>query len=189
MVNRRNIETDAQIEEQVIFNQQNMGIGSAVGQRWITTGPPKKKARFRNNKIEADKVYSLARKSTQVLFQTHTVFPFDFFPDTLTITANKLDVVNSTFFASHETTSIPLRDIANIEIQTAPFFATLRIINIRYPMHPLILRYLKKDDAFRAKNIIDGLLVAMSQGADISAIEPKQFLEEIERVGESAING
>jgi hypothetical protein len=115
-----------------------------------------------------------------------TVFPFDFFPDTLTINANKIDVVKTSFFASHQTSSIPLRDIANVEIQTSPFFATLRITNIRYPMHPKVLRFLKKHEAMKAKNIIDGLLVAISQGADITNIEPTKLIEEMEKVGNSA---
>lgn len=94
-------------------------------------------------------------------------------------------MVSSQFFASHQTTSIPLHDIANVEVQTSPFFSTLRIITIRYPMHAIVLRYLRKHDATKAKNIIDGLLVAISQGADVSAIEPVRFIKQIEKVGES----
>jgi len=170
--------------EQVIFNQQNNGIGAASNRVHQINESHHDNS---NSKSEAQKVYQLARKSTQVLFRAKTVFPFDFFPDILTINANKIDIVNTSFFFSHQTTSIPLPDIANVEIQTSPFFATLRIINIRYPMHPLVLRYLKKSDAVKAKNIIDGLLVAISQGTDITEIEPKQFLKELEKVGESAV--
>ena len=134
-------------------------------------------------------IRDIARKSSQILFSTKTVFPFDFFPDTLTINANKIDIVQGNFFLSHQTTSIPLKDIANIEIQTAIFFATLRIINIRYPMNPTVLNYLKKSDAIRAKNIIDGLLVAASQGADVASIEPEKLLPQIEQAGKSLVEG
>lgn len=137
-------------------------------------------------KAEAQ-IRDIARKSRQILFSTKTVFPFDFFPDTLTINANKIDVVQGNFFLSHQITSIPLKDIANVEIQTALFFATLRIINIRYPMNPTILNYLKKEDATRAKNIIDGLLVAVSQGADVASIEPEKLLPQIEEAGKSYV--
>ena len=191
---------DLMSNEEIVYRQQNLGIGAANGQmrnRLSVADSGRKKSLSRsppNTKEEAaiihgieEKVYQLERKSTDVLFSARTVFPFDFFPDTLTISANKIDIVSSQFFFSHQTTSIPLRDIANVEIQTAPFFATLRIINIRYPMHPSIIRFLKKRDAIRAKNIIDGLLVAMSQGADIAAIEPHLLLEQIEKVGRSAV--
>ena len=177
------------LEEQIIYSQQNMNIGSAIGQVRNRNAKLKHKRTKpqQDTKVAEDQVYDMARKSMEVLFQTHTVFPFDFFPDTLTINANKIDVVATAFFGSHQTTSVPLRDIANVEIQTAPFFATLIITNIRYPMHPLTLHYLKKEDATKAKNIIDGLLVAMSQGADIAKIEPKKLIHQLEQVGESAI--
>jgi hypothetical protein len=170
-------------EVEIIYNQQNQGIGAAAGRKGKK---PQTEEAITQEKME-EKIYQLARKSSQVLFQTRTVFPFDFFPDTLTVTANKIDVVSSAFFLSHQTTSIPLADIANVEIQTSPFFATLQIINIRYPMHPLILNYLKINDAQKAKKIIDGLLVAVAQGTDVTKIEPANFIKQIEKVGESGV--
>ena len=139
----------------------------------------------RNKATAEDKVKELARKSTQILYQLTTVFPFDFFPDTITINANKIDIVRSEFFFSHNTTSIPIRDIANVEVETTPFFATLKLINIRAPMRPINISFLKIHEAKKAKNIIDGLLVATEQGADISSLEPKVFLPQIERLGGS----
>lgn len=132
------------------------------------------------------RINQLANRSDQVLLKTKTVFPFDFFPDTLTINGNKIDIVTSVFFFSNSTTSIPLRDIANVEIETSPFFARIKIVNIRYPMEPIVMSYLPKNDAVRAKHIIDGLLVSMSQGADVAAINPKQMQRQIEKVGNSA---
>jgi hypothetical protein len=186
--------------EQVVFQKQANYVTQGIGkiQNEERKDAPDREADRQNSipgekpkkskpKAMEEKVYTLARKSNQVLYTTTTVFPFDFFPDTLTINANKIDVVKSEFFGSHQTTSVPLRDIANVEVQTTPFFASLRIVNIRYPMQPINLQYLKKDDAVKAKQIIDGLMVAMSQGADVAAIEPKRFLREIETVGASAV--
>jgi len=139
-----------------------------------------------NRKKVENKINQMADKSDQILFRTKTVFPFDFFPDTITINANKIDIINAAFFFSSSTTSIPLRDIANVEIETSPFFAKIKIVNIRYPMEPLMMQYLHKSDAIRAKNIIDGLLVSMSQGADVAAIDPQKMQPQIEKVGEGA---
>jgi hypothetical protein len=139
-----------------------------------------------NRRKVEKKINQLAEKSDQVLFRTKSVFPFDFFPDTLTINANKIDIVQSLFFFSNSTTSVPLRDIANVEIETSPFFAKIKIVNIRYPMEPVIIQYLHKDKAIRAKNIIDGLLVSMSQGADVAAVDPQKMQQQIEKVGEGA---
>lgn len=167
---------------QIIFHEQNLGDDPAKGRENTMKSKPKKE----RDKAEYQ-VRQMARKSSQVLFTTKTVFPFDLFPDTLTINANKIDVVNSEFFASTQTTSIPLHDIANVEVQTAPFFATLRITNIRYPTNPIVLNFLKKNAAIKAKNIIDGLLVAVSQGADVANIEPAKLLRQIEQAGKSLV--
>lgn len=140
----------------------------------------------KKHKLSAEnKVRELARKSSQVLYQLKSVFPFDFFPDTITINANKIDIVQSDFFFSNQRTSVPIRDIANVEVETIPFFATLKLINIRAPMRPISVSHLKHDEAIKAKRIIDGLLVATEQGADMSSLEPKKFLPHIEAVGKS----
>jgi len=182
-----NAQPSFSLEEEAIFNQQHMGIGSAVNTQRRHVLPTKRPKVPQDNATPEEKLHNLAEKSSQVLFTAHTVFPFDLFPNTLTVNANKIDIVNVSFFASRQTTSIPLHDIANVEVQTSPFLATLRIINIRYPMHPTVVRYMKKDDAVRAKGIIDGLLVALSQGADISEIEPGKMLADIEKLGGSAV--
>jgi len=185
-----NLIDDPVTEEGVIFNQQMMGIGSArgLGPRRVDYLPKENRSpSTKQSLVRAErKMNDIVKKSEQILFTTQTVFPFDLFPDSITISGNKIEISNSNFFASHQTSSIPLRDIANVEIQTSPFFASLKIINIRYPMHPHILQYLKKRDAIKAKNIIDGLLVAMSQGADITQIETHKLIEQIEKVGRSA---
>src|SRR5438034_3327491 len=48
-----------------------------------------------NKQKMTERIMQLAKKSSQVLFRTKTVFPFDLFPDTLTINANKIDIVQS----------------------------------------------------------------------------------------------
>lgn len=171
--------------EGIIFNQRRRGMFPIVGskQKKGPVKPPKEP----KDKTPEEKIHELAVKSSQVLFTTEAVFPFDLFPDILTVTANKIDIVQSNFFASRQTSSIPLRDIASVEVQTSPFFATLSIINMRYPMEPHVINYLKKNEAIKAKTIIDGLLVALSQGADIAEIEPNTLLKEIEKVGASAV--
>lgn len=185
MLKNHHITDPAITQSEVIFNQQNLGIGTASGVQ-PTKQTEKKRTTQSQRQIE-NHILKIARKSSQILFQTKTVFPFDFFPDTLTINANKIDIVNSEFFASNRTTSIPLNDIANVEVQTVPFFATIRIISIRFPMKPIVLHYLKKTEAIKAKNIIDGLLVAISQGADITNIDPQTILKQIETAGKSNV--
>ena len=141
--------------------------------------------RKRNTASAETKLRELTRKSSQVLFQLRSVFPFDFFPDTITINANKIDIVQSEFFFSYQTTSVPLKNIANVEVDTSLFFSTLKLLNIRAPMRPISVSFLKNDEAVKAKEIIDGLLVATEQGADVSSLEPQKFLPNIEAVGKS----
>jgi hypothetical protein len=125
------------------------------------------------------KMREICDNPSQILFQTKTVFPFDFFPDELKISSTKIEIKQFHFINTYTKTMIPLQDIAYVEINTIPFFATMKIGNIRV-RNPVVLRYLPAGAALKAKRIIDGLLIAQESGVDISVIEPKALLPQIE---------
>ena len=93
-----------------------------------------------------------------VLFHTQTIFPHDLYPDSLTINSNHIEIMNAESLTTQQSKSIPLRDIAKIELIVTPFFATLNIINIRSPLHPITLQYLQIDKAIKAKKLIESLI-------------------------------
>jgi hypothetical protein len=130
------------------------------------------------------KISELADMNPRIIYSAKTVFPFDFFPDTIVIRPTKVEVVQGIFFLSNQVESIPMQDIAHIAVEKIPFFATLRITNIRKRDKPIVLRFLKPFEALKAKKIIEGLLIAQEAGTDVSTINPNTISDELEKIGE-----
>lgn len=130
------------------------------------------------------RISSICHGQAEVLFQTKTFFPFDFFPDILTITATKIEIKIYSFFFTYSTITIPLQDIGFVELDKSLFFASLSVINIRRSESPVTLNFLLTKDAVRCRRIINGLLIAQEAGVDVSIVEPKNLLPQIEGLGE-----
>lgn len=128
----------------------------------------------------------IASRAEKILFRAKTVFPFDFFPDTVTIDANKVDICLKSFFATETVTSIMLKEIMDVRVNIALFLATLII---DYGPHPLKIKsvfvsQLLKKDALKAKEIIEGVLVLYrGENIDTSKLKPEEAMEGIKEVG------
>lgn len=181
-----------------IYTQQYTGVEPQLGdmqgrtaQKQAPSQPnppqvPIKEAEHRE-KVQAEqsrqKFHQLIEKQSEVLFQIKTVFPFDLFPDQLTIRPNKIEVILNQFFFTNQIESVPLQDIAHVKVERSPFFAKLSITNIRKRDTPIVLNFLMPHDAIKAKKLIEGLLVVQEAGADISTIDASKHVEELERLG------
>lgn len=128
------------------------------------------------------KINSITQKQSQLLFSARTVFPFDFFPDEITISSTKIEVKLHSFFFTYSTTTIPLQDIGHVELYVGLLFASLNIVNIRSD-EPIRINFLWADEAQKAKRIINGLLIAQEAGVDVCFVEPKDLLPQLEGLG------
>lgn len=132
------------------------------------------------------KMCQISKRNNEVLFRTKAVFPFDFFPSELIITATQIEVKNNVFFNSFRDCCVPIQDLGYIEINKSIFFASLRIFNIR-STEPILIDYLRANDAIKAKDIIRGLLIAQESGVDVSVIETNMVLPQLEQLGRAII--
>jgi hypothetical protein len=138
------------------------------------------------------KFKNISARNDLELFRAKTVFPFNFFPDTLVIDTTKITVSRKQFFATEFVTTIPLKDIADVTLQTALFLASLTFqympqSNSPGMMKPVIIRLnsLTRSDAIRAKNILKGVMVAKAEDIDISKLSAEEVVNVIEQFGQS----
>lgn len=143
-----------------------------------------KSARVFSELTELD---SLINSCTRMLFRISAVFPLDFFPDEITIDECKVNIVFRQFFFSEDVHSINIDMIRDVDVEAGPFFATLKVVPDGYPSHPLNIRYLKKKDAFKARSIIQGLMVAKKRNINLSRIEASDLLDKLELMGRTHI--
>ncbi len=132
-----------------------------------------------------------ARKDIELL-RVKTQFPFTLFPDTIIIDTTKLTIMRKTFFSTEFITTVPLKDLADVTVQTALFLAS---ITIKYMpqasspgmLHPVVetITTLRREDAIKAKNILKGALVAKAEEVDIAKLSPEEIKTVIEKFGQT----
>jgi hypothetical protein len=116
---------------------------------------------------EAEKFDAVVYGSSNVLFKTKAVFPFDFFPDQVIIDPNKVNLIRKSFFLTEKLHSIPIKNITDVYVQTAPIFASLHIMDNSVANNVIIVKYLWKKDAERVRRVIQGLMDAAKHEVDI----------------------
>lgn len=129
------------------------------------------------------KFNSLLRDSNKILFKMSSVFPFDFFPDEITIDEYKVNIIFHEFFLSEDVHSITIDMIKDIEVEAGPLFAILKIVPDGYPGKVVEVKNLKRSDAIRARKIILGLMVMKKQGIDPIKLYGHNFTDKIELLG------
>ena len=124
----------------------------------------------------AKKLEKVAKMSGEVLLRVSAVFPFDLFPDEIVVDKNKISVIHRMFFSSEEIRSIPIDGIADVIVDSGPLFAAVRIVNTRFTHEPLVVQYLKKEDARKVQEVIQGLVLAQQKEIDLSRINRRELI-------------
>jgi len=134
----------------------------------------------------------IADRHTIELMNVYSVFPFSIFRDRLIIDTTKVSVTRKQFFATEYITTIPLKDLADVTVQTVLFLGTLNIEYMPQSQSPGMMKPIEvrianlwREDAIRAKNILKGALVAKAEDIDIASLSPEEVVKVLEKFGES----
>lgn len=131
------------------------------------------------------KLQNLVDRTHRVIFRAKTVFPFDFFPDEVIIDENKIDIVINIFFSSSDTVTIPFKTVQTAHVSTDLFFGTLTL-NLEFSKeNPVIVNFLKKSDAIKARRIINGLAICAKENINLSKFDIEVVREKIEEIGKT----
>lgn len=141
-------------------------------------------AKFATEKIKLER---LKNKCEHILFKASTVFPFDFFPSDLIVDTEKVSIILRSFFGSEQIHCIPVKNITDLSLEHSLFFATIHILPARvFQNQVLSIGHLKKNEALKARNIIQGLVIADKENITLSSVSPdKEWLDRIEVIGKA----
>lgn len=133
-------------------------------------------------------VAGLVKKSNRILasISTHK-FPIDLFPDTLNVEEGRLTIITRNFFFSSQVQSVDLKNIANVYINMAPFFAQLVIVSKTFTENEVRLKYLWKEQAVEMRRIIEGLRTFESEGIDTSVYSKKDLITKLKELSNTEI--
>jgi hypothetical protein len=128
---------------------------------------------------------NLIEGSDVVLLKLKSTFPFELFPDEMTVDIHKVSLISREFFWSERVHSVMIEDISDVFIETSPFFATLNVVDKNFVETLVKISYLKKDEAARARRILQGLIIAKQQTMDVTHINPGELIPRLEELGKA----
>jgi len=142
----------------------------------------------KNKRLDKNLVADLVKKSNQILvtISTHR-FPFDFFPDTINVEEGRVTVITRNLFFSSQVHSVDIKDISNIFINMAPFFAQLVIVSKTFAQNEIKIDNLRKKEAVFARRIIEGLRIFESKRIDTSNYTKKELIAKLEELSTTKI--
>jgi hypothetical protein len=132
-----------------------------------------------------DKLLGVTIHSHEILYKAKTVFPFNFFPDTIIIDKEKLTIIARYFFWVAKITSVPIRDILSVEADVGPFFGSIHLTSRYFFTNPHSINFLWRKDVFKIQKLVQGFIIANEREIDCSAIDKSQLEELLEHLGET----
>lgn len=142
----------------------------------------------KTERLDKNLVAGMVRKSNRLLLTISTHKPFfDFFPDSINIEEGRITLITRKFFFSSRIRSIDIKDITNIFINTAPFFAQLVLITKTFTQNETKVNYLRKGEAVYARRIIEGLRLFESKQIDTSNYSEAEVISKLEELSTTEI--
>lgn len=81
-----------------------------------------------------------------------------------------------------------MEDIFTVEVEAGIFFATLKIQQKQAFIPVVELPYFWKEPAFKARRIIQGLLVVQTKNLEIKDMKPQELLPYLEEIGSTQVS-
>lgn len=143
---------------------------------------------MRNSRTTNTKLDNLEKNTKEVIIEAKSVFPFQLFPDKISIDKNKIEIVYVDFFFMKRTFTILVEDLLNVKIHTGIFFASLYFEVEGYEKNPEPVSYLAKSDAMQIRDTIVGLIKAKREEVPIEKIHKKEAREKLKKIGQTDKN-
>lgn len=136
------------------------------------------------DKAELSKVVS---KANELLASATAVFPFDLFPDSVTVDRTKITITKRSFFWTAEVISIRIEDILNVTTGVGPFFGSLTVSSrVMSSVDHFTINYFWRKDAIQLKHIIQGYIIALHNNIDVTSLSKEELIETLAELGHDA---
>lgn len=129
------------------------------------------------------KLQGVVEKAQNVLIKSTAVFPFDLFPDSITIDRQKLTVVHRSFFNVKQTVSVQHSDIKNIQADIGPFFGSLTVTSEHFINNIQTIRFLPKEEVLSIQQLVQGFIIANNEGVEMSDIDDEKLVSLLNQLG------
>lgn len=128
--------------------------------------------------IGKEKLEKLAEKVTHPLLVFNSIGVFA--TTKITLDLRKITIYRERFM-SQQVETIPNEDLDDVSIETNIFTATLRIKT--KDGQEMVLRSLPTSKAFKAKQILLGLITCIKEGIKLGVLDPEQDVDKLIKIG------
>ena len=174
-----------------LYSQREVDTSLREQEKKLTrVGKIQEETQIINNKVSTDRnaVEGLVRKSNRILVSISSRgFPFDLFPDTINIEEGRITIITRSFFSSSQVHSVDIKEISNVFINMAPFFAQLVIVSKTFTENEIRIKNLRKEEAIFARRIIEGLRIFESEQIDTSNYTKGKLIAKLEELSTTEI--
>lgn len=134
--------------------------------------------------VKAEDLRKIVAQSHEILMSANTVFPFTFFPDTVTVDRTKITITRRDFFWSSDVMSIRIEDVLNVAANTGPLFGSLTIASrVMSTVDHFKINLFWRSDAIRLKHMIQGYVIAQHNKIDTAHLSKKELIDTLIELG------
>lgn len=133
------------------------------------------------------KLAAMVSDSDKIIYRVEQAFPFNIFPDSITVDKNKIDIVYRHFLWQKEIFTILIEDLTTIKVTTGPIYAMVFFEVRGYERNPEPVEYLSKTDAITLREYVLGLAKAAKERAPLEKLT-KKSMRTLRKVGTSQEN-
>lgn len=125
----------------------------------------------------------IRKRSSQVLLEIETVFPFKFFPTKLIIDVHRVIVIEQTFLFADTIRSIPIQNIQYVRCDRALLFGSLCIRSYGFSDREVVIKHLWNNEAVCARRIIEGLIICYEENLDPLKFGDGDICKHLQNIG------
>ncbi len=136
---------------------------------------------------EKKELQETASMAHQILAKSTAVFPFDLFPNSITLDRTKITIILKKFFMTEQIISIRIEDILNVSVSLGPLFGTVTISSrVMNSTDHFDVGFLRRKEALYIKQIIQGYVIAQHNNIKVSHLRKDELIKTLCEIGEHA---
>ena len=132
-------------------------------------------------------ITKMAEEPNSILMEVSGTFPFDFFPDDITVDMQKVQIHYRKGPFETYTFPIPHQKLLTVKVSNSLFFASMEFEVDGYETNPEPVNYLSKGKAKDLKHLIIGINAAVSEHIDLleAKLPPEELRAKLISIGAS----
>jgi hypothetical protein len=143
---------------------------------------PENLTKVLSKKTKKTGLNNLVEQSKQIIFEARSIFPFDLFPNRITICLDKI-IINYRDLFGRDQYALLLENVVGARITHSPFFASLHIETFGIKDSPTPISYLKSLDARLARRYILALLECKKAEIDLAGYDIEYIRDKLKKLG------